>query len=174
MEIEIKILNKEFYKTRPLPKYETKGSVGVDLYTTEDLILLPGEVKMVSTGLAVWIGSNSFKQHMNKNTLIEGQIRPRSGLGHKGLILGNTIGTIDEDYQGEIKISAWNRISNTQMLADNPNKIIYNDYPIELKTGDRIAQLVFAPVCIVAKWVVVQHFSNETNRGSGGFGSTGA
>lgn len=157
MQIEIKILNKEFYKREKLggtyydhPQYETLGSAAVDLRCTEDIILIPGERKMIPTGLAIWIGSSHSSQS------VAGFIMPRSGLGTKGLVLANTIGLIDEDYQGELMISALNSAQSN----------------IELGSGDRIAQLMFIPV-IKAKFKEVEEFSNKTGRAQGGFNSTG-
>lgn len=157
MKIEIKVLNKEFYKREKLggeyydlPDYQTFGSAAVDLCCTEDLTIYPGDVRLIGTGLAISIN----------NPEVAAIILPRSGLGHtKGLVLGNLVGLIDEDYRGELKISAWNR---KQAPGGH----------IDLKAGDRIAQLMFIPI-IKAKWERVEEFSNHTNRGEGGFSSTG-
>lgn len=158
MKIELKILNKEFYSSDSLPKYATRGSAAVDLVSIEDIIIHPGETKAIFTGLAVWIASSKeaypgWQYDMG----VAGLIIPRSGLGTKGLVLANTIGVIDEDYQGEIIAQAWNRDRNNL---------------IELRAGERIAQLMFVPVG-KAEWVVVDEFSEPTERGEGGFGSTG-
>ncbi len=158
MRIELKILNKEFYAVHKLggsyydyPDYQTTGSAAIDLVCTEDITIRPGETGMISTGLAIWIGSNLQE--------VAGLILPRSGLGSKGLVLANTIGLIDEDYQGEIKIAAHNRtFAFPELFA--------------LKAGDRIAQLMFVPI-IKAQFKVVDEFSNTTARGEGGFGHTG-
>lgn len=198
MRIEIKVLNKEFYQKEKLggvyydlPSYQTFGSVGLDLYCTEDVDLFPGDRKMISTGLAIWIGSDrsalSVKSELWGHTdiCIMGAIVPRSGLGTKGLVLANTIGIIDEDYQGELKISAWNsndRIGweNIYLYEDKDcwlgkepyDKNDSKDSAIQLIAGDRIAQLIFMPV-IKAQWDLVEEFSDETRRRNGGFGSTG-
>lgn len=163
MKIEIKVLNKEFYKREKmggtyydLPEYQTFGSAAVDLVTTEDVVLHPGETKMIATGVAIHI----------KDDNAAGMVLPRSGLGTKGLVLANTIGLIDSDYQGELKIAAWNR--NQTSMVDTYKE----ENHIELKAGDRIAQILFMPV-IHAQWDVVEEFSNKTGRGSNGFGSSG-
>ncbi len=163
MRIEIKILNKEFYHVQKLggwyydtPDYATTGSAAVDFVCTEDFELWPGETKAIHTGLAIWLGASKEP--------IAGLIIPRSGLGTKGLVLANTIGLIDEDYQGELIVQAWNR--------NAPNPMSNWENRIQLKAGDRIAQLMFVPT-IRAVWNVVEEFSNKTSRGMGGFGSTG-
>lgn len=183
MRIEMKILNKEFYWDGQehlcngainfkIPAYATLGSAAIDLVCTEDLTIYPGETKMIPTGLAIWIGSENYKTPRNRigyNYGIAGLILPRSGLGTKGLILANTVGLIDEDYQGELMVSAWNR--NNKDEAD----FIDGEYvpkKIKLKAGDRFAQLVFMPF-IKAQFDIVEEFSNETERGAGGFGHTG-
>ncbi len=143
--MEIKILNNLI---KDLPSYESSGSAGIDLRAciTNNLIIQPNKVELIPTGLAVFIS--------DKN--LAGIILPRSGLGHKkGLVLGNLVGLIDSDYQGEIMISAWNR-SNKE---------------IEINQLDRIAQLVIIPVKKV-KFELVKSFE-KSDRGSKGFGSTG-
>lgn len=156
MKIQIKVLNKEFYAANKwstsyfdLPNYQTFGSAAIDLQCTEDITVKRGSSTIIPTGLAIWIGG------ANKD--IAGLIVPRSGLGSKGLILANTIGVIDEDYQGELKIAVWNRTQDTD---------------ITLKAGDRIAQLLFVPA-LKAEWVITEEFTDETKRGFGGFGHTG-
>lgn len=178
MKIELKILEhaKEFYSggDDDLPSYATPGSAGVDLMCIEDVTVCPGEVKEIKTGLAIHIGSAWHSKVYDQS--IAGFIVPRSGLGFKGLILANTIGVWDDDYQGEIVIKAWNRhpkVHFTGNLVHNCMKepeFIKNT--IELKAGDRIAQLLFVPI-IKAQWEVVDEFSNKTERGNGSFGSTG-
>jgi dUTP pyrophosphatase len=190
MQIELKILDyaKEFYcgkidttTTRDppikgyswvyglvdgIPEYTTPGSAGMDLRIIEDVTLYPGECKLVGTGIAIYI----------KDPAVVGVLSPRSGLGHKGLILGNLIGWLDSDYQGEIKISLWNRLEfccNDNAHIDNPCACVANNFnKIELKAGDRVAQLVFMPI-IKPSFTVVEEFSNDTSRGVGGFGSSG-
>lgn len=173
MKIEIKVLNENC----GLPQYQTSGSAAIDLVCTEDVTIFSGECKMIPTGVAIWIGSNSDGYNISKmqetgdeiesyynfpeNIGIAGIILPRSGLGSKGLILGNTIGLIDADYQGELMVSAWNR--NGISTGDQET--------FKLNKGDRFAQLMFIPV-IKAQWEVVKEFSNMTDRGQGGFGST--
>lgn len=146
--IQLKILDERLGKEFPLPQYATEGSAGLDLRAClkESLQLLPGETKLIPTGLAIYI-------HDPK---IAATILPRSGLGHKhGIVLGNLIGLIDSDYQGELLISCWNR------GADH----------FTIQPGDRIAQLVFIPV-VRAEFSVVPEFNN-TQRGEGGFGHSG-
>ncbi|MBR2512620.1 MAG: dUTP diphosphatase [Halomonas sp.] len=131
-----------------LPSYATAGSAGMDLRALldEPLTLAPGDCELVRTGLAIYIEDPS----------LAGMILPRSGLGHKhGIVLGNLVGLIDSDYQGELMISVWNRGQTSFTLA-----------PFE-----RLAQYVLVPV-IQADLAIVETFEDST-RGSGGFGSTG-
>jgi dUTP pyrophosphatase len=131
-----------------LPRYETSGAAAIDLRAaiSSEIVLYPGKCLLVPSGIAIHIA--------DKN--IAGLIVPRSGLGHKeGLILGNSVGLIDSDYQGEIKISLWNR--------STLNKVI--------KPLDRVAQLIFIPV-MLAKFNIVENFKSSA-RGDKGFGSTG-
>jgi dUTP pyrophosphatase len=178
MKIQLRILNKEFYENYPLPKYAKSGDAGMDLRVTEDVTLYPGETKLLKTGLAIWIGSyNSHLKNIGREDWVQsnymGMVVPRSGLGTRGLVLANTIGIIDSSYQGELMISALNRLNKSQGAYKRQDGSIWNEYNrIELKAGDRIAQLLFIPV-IKASWVVVDEFSNKTQRGENGFGSTG-
>ncbi|MCA1771882.1 MAG: dUTP diphosphatase [Halomonas sp.] len=131
-----------------LPHYATDGSAGMDLHALldEPLTLNPGDTQLVRTGLAIYI----------EDPGLAGMILPRSGLGHKhGIVLGNLVGLIDADYQGELMISVWNRGQSAFTLA-----------PFE-----RLAQYVLVPV-VQAELDLVDQFSDST-RGSGGFGSTG-
>lgn len=182
MWIEIKILNKEFYYTKvkggvgvgkdvdryKFPSYATQGSAAIDLICTEDIVIYPGEVKEIRTGLAVWIG-NGCKNYPASVGYVDSHaaalILPRSGLGTKGLVLANAVGLIDEDYQGELIVQAWNR--NPHITSNYQDPRIFR-----LKAGDRFAQLMFVPV-IKAEWEIVDEFSNTTDRGEDGFGSTG-
>ena len=146
--IEVKILNSKIGKEIPLPAYATEGSAGVDLRACldEKLILEPGKTELIPTGIAIHIQDRG----------LAATILPRSGLGHKhGIVLGNLVGLIDSDYQGQLFISCWNR-GNTAF---------------EIESGDRIAQLLFLPV-IQAKFDIVDDF-NQSNRGEGGFGHSG-
>ena len=132
-----------------VPKRGTVGSAGFDLkaYSEDSICIYPGKVELIRTGIAISI----------KDPGVVGMLFPRSGAGHsKGLVLGNLTGIIDSDYQGEIKVSAWNR-SNKSIL---------------ILPGDRIAQIVFTYMPTV-EFVPVKEFSAETERGSGGFGHTG-
>lgn len=147
-KISLKILNEKMGKDFPLPAYATEGSAGLDLRACLDeaLILEPGHTALIPTGIAI---------HINTPDLAA-MILPRSGLGHKhGIVLGNLVGLIDSDYQGELLISTWNR-----------GKDIFTIQPSE-----RIAQLIFVPV-VQAEFEVVKEFVS-TQRGAGGFGSSG-
>jgi dUTP pyrophosphatase len=146
--IQIKLLDKRLSSSIPLPSYATPGSAGIDLRVCIDapLQIAPQETVLLPTGLALYIADPN----------LAAVILPRSGLGHKhGLVLGNLVGLIDSDYQGELKISCWNRSSDH--FTVNP--------------GDRMAQLVFVPVVQVT-FSVVDTFV-ETSRGESGFGSSG-
>lgn len=146
--IELKILDPRIGTEFPLPRYETMDAAGLDLRAClqESLIIHPGETHLLPTGIAIHIGD----AHM------AAVILPRSGLGHKhGLVLGNLVGLIDADYQGPLMVSCWNRGS-----------MAYTVTP-----GDRIAQLVFMPI-VRTHFNIVDEF-DTTERGAGGFGSSG-
>ena len=146
--IQLKILDDRLGKEFALPRYATSGSAGVDLRAClkQPLQLAPNTTSLIPSGIAIYI----------KDPSLAATILPRSGLGHKhGIVLGNLVGLIDADYQGEILISCWNRGSDHFTI--NP--------------GDRIAQLVFVPI-IQVDFDIVQDFS-ASDRGTGGFGSTG-
>jgi dUTP pyrophosphatase len=146
--IQVRILDSRLGKDFPLPDYATSGSAGVDLRACVDapLTILPGQTVLVPTGMAIHIGDPG----------LAAVILPRSGLGHKhGIVLGNLVGLIDSDYQGQLMVSCWNRGSAA----------------FELEPGARLAQMVFVPVVQVA-FEVVDEF-HATARGAGGFGHTG-
>ena len=146
--IELKILNPRIGKDIPLPKRATAGAAGLDLRACLDapLDLAPGETKLIPTGLAIHIADPG----------LAAVIIPRSGLGHKqGIVLGNLVGLIDSDYQGELMISCWNRGAQA----------------FRIEPGERVAQLVVVPV-VQAEFDVVESFA-ASERGSGGFGHTG-
>ncbi len=146
--IQLKILNPRVGSEFPLPTYATEGAAGIDLRAMLDapLNLEPGQTTLIKTGLAIYIGDPS----------LAAVILPRSGLGHKhGVVLGNLVGLIDSDYQGELMVSCWNR----------------GQTAFEIAPGERIAQLVFVPV-VQADFDVVTEFESS-QRGTGGFGSTG-
>jgi dUTP pyrophosphatase len=146
--IQLKILDSRLGSEFPLPSYATDGSAGLDLRacTKKTLQLLPNQTELISTGLAIHIAQPD----------VAAVILPRSGLGHKhGIVLGNLIGLIDSDYQGELLISCWNRGQS--------------DFAIQ--PGDRIAQLVFVPV-VRTQFELVPEFI-QTDRGTGGFGHSG-
>ena len=144
----MKILNAKIGAEIPLPSYATDGSAGLDLRACieKDLLLAPNETQLIPTGLAIYIADPQ----------LAATILPRSGLGHKhGIVLGNLIGLIDSDYQGELLISCWNR----------------GKEPFTIQPGERIAQLVFLPV-VRTEFTVVDNFVT-TGRGEGGFGHSG-
>jgi len=146
--IDVKILNPRIGKDIPLPEYATEGSAGLDLRACLDhaVTLKPGETELIKTGLAIHIADPG----------LAATILPRSGLGHKhGIVLGNLVGLIDSDYQGELMVSVWNRGTN--------------EFTIE--PGERIAQLVILPV-VQAEFNLVNDFESS-RRGEGGFGSSG-
>lgn len=147
MELKFKRLDPRVGTDWPIPELGTPGSAGVDLRACLDapLTLAPGETALIGTGIAI---------HLDDPGLCA-LILPRSGLGHRGLVLGNLVGLIDSDYQGELKISTWNRGQESQTI----------------EPGDRIAQLVIIPV-IQPTFVEVEAF-DATDRGEGGFGHTG-
>jgi len=147
-KIQIKILDSRLGNSIALPNYATAGSAGLDLRVCvhEPLQIAPQQTVLLPTGLALYIADEN----------LAAIILPRSGLGHHhGVVLGNLVGLIDSDYQGELKISCWNR--GHDHFTVNP--------------GDRLAQLVFLPV-VQVEFAVVQEFESS-ERGSGGFGSSG-
>ena len=146
MKLDLKIFDARMREQ--LPAYATTGSAGLDLRACldEPLTLQPGETALVPTGLAIHVGDPSYAA----------LILPRSGLGHKhGIVLGNLVGLIDSDYQGQLMISTWNRGQTAFTL--NPM--------------ERLAQLVIVPV-VQAEFNIVDDFE-QSERGAGGFGSTG-
>jgi len=146
--VEIKILDKRIGAEFPLPRYATHGSAGMDLYACldEHLHIAPGETHLVPSGIAIHIGESDMAA----------VLLPRSGLGHKhGIVLGNLVGLIDSDYQGQIFISVWNRGKKS----------------FTIEPGDRIAQMVFVPV-LQAQFSIVKEFA-QSRRGEGGFGHSG-
>ncbi len=146
--IQLKILDKRIGTEFPVPEYATAGSAGLDLRACIDnpLIINPKQVELIPAGIAIHIANQD----------IAAVIIPRSGLGHKhGLVLGNLVGLIDSDYQGQIMISCWNR----------------GDKTFTITPGDRIAQLIVVPI-LRAKFEVVNEFA-PSDRGAGGFGHSG-
>ena len=146
--VQIKILDPRLGIEFPLPDYATDGSAGLDLRACVDrpMVVAPGETQLIPTG---------FAMHMQDSDLAA-VILPRSGLGHKhGIVLGNLVGLIDSDYQGQVFVSCWNR----------------SDADFTIEPGARIAQLVFLPV-VKARWERVEEFETS-DRGGGGFGHTG-
>ncbi len=149
--VQLKILNPKIGTDPnfPLPTRATDGSAGIDLRACidEPIVIKAGECQLIGTGLAVYIANPDFA----------GLILPRSGLGHKhGIVLGNLVGLIDADYQGELMVSVWNR----------------SDTDFTLNPAERMAQYVVVPVARPA-FEVVDEFSDVSKRGSGGFGSSG-
>ncbi|HES76560.1 MAG TPA: dUTP diphosphatase [bacterium] len=146
--IQLKILDPRIGQSIPLPEYATQGSAGLDLRACMDaaITLEPSQTTLIPTGIAIHIGDPG----------LAAVILPRSGLGHKhGIVLGNLVGLIDSDYQGQLFVSVWNR----------------GHAPFTIDIGERMAQLVFVPV-VQAHFEVVEEF-HASDRGTGGFGSTG-
>jgi dUTP pyrophosphatase len=146
--IELKILDERLGREFPLPDYATAGSAGVDLRACVDgpTEIAPGQTALIPTGMAIHIGDPS----------LAAVLLPRSGLGHKhGIVLGNLVGLIDSDYQGQVYVSCWNRSAEAYTL----------------KPGERLAQMVLVPV-VQARFEVVESFE-DSDRGSGGFGHSG-
>jgi len=146
--IKLKILDARLGDEFPLPEYATEGSAGVDLRACLDeaVTVSPGDTVLIPTGMAIHIGDPS----------LAAVLLPRSGLGHKhGIVLGNLVGLIDSDYQGQVFVSCWNRGSE----------------PFVVQPGERIAQMVLVPV-VQARFEVVEDFE-ESQRGAGGFGHSG-
>lgn len=147
-KIQVKILDPRIGSNFPLPQYATSGSAGMDLRACleQPLVIEPGQTHLIPTGMAIHIGDPQ----------LAAVILPRSGLGHKhGIVLGNLVGLIDSDYQGQLFVSCWNR----------------GQQPFTVEVGERIAQLVFVPV-VQAQFEVVSDF-NLSDRGDGGFGHSG-
>jgi len=148
MKLQVKILDARIGQEFPLPSYATTGSAGLDLRAciSEPLTLEAGETKLIGTGLAIYIQDPTYA----------GLVLPRSGLGHKhGIVLGNLVGLIDSDYQGELMLSCWNR----------------GHVSFTIQVGERLAQYVLVPV-IQADLTIVDEFI-ATDRGAGGFGHSG-
>ncbi len=146
--IQLKIVDPRLGQEIPLPAYTTNGSAGMDIRACVEqaLTVHPGETVLIPTGFALHIADQG----------LAAVILPRSGLGHKyGLVLGNLVGLIDSDYQGQVFVSCWNR----------------SDKEFEIEPGLRIAQLVIVPV-VMARFEVVDSFT-ASKRGAGGFGHTG-
>lgn len=146
--IRLKVLDERLGRDFPLPEYATGGSAGLDLRACLDgpLVLAPGQTELVPTGLAIHLGDPG----------LAAVLLPRSGLGHRnGIVLGNLVGLIDSDYQGQVFVSAWNR----------------SQQAFTIQPGDRIAQMVILPV-VRAHFEIVTSFE-ATARGEGGFGHSG-
>ncbi|OPF63294.1 MULTISPECIES: dUTP diphosphatase [Hydrogenophaga] len=147
MQIDVKVLDPRM--AGQLPSYATAGSAGLDLRACLDapLTLAPNAWQLVPTGLAIHLADPGYAA----------MILPRSGLGHKhGIVLGNLVGLIDSDYQGQLMVSAWNR----------------SDVAFTIEPMERIAQMVIVPV-VQARFNVVSDFAQASERGAGGYGSTG-
>lgn len=147
-KIQLKIIDPRLGGEFPLPHYATDGAAGMDLRAclAEPMEVLPGETRLIPTGIAIHIDDPG----------IAAVLLPRSGLGHKhGIVLGNLVGLIDSDYQGQVMVSCWNR----------------GDKGFVVEVGERIAQMVFVPV-VQAAFEVVEEFQ-ATRRGEGGFGHSG-
>lgn len=147
MQVDIKILDERLREA--MPAYATPGSAGLDLRAclTEPLTLAPNAWQLVPTGMALYLADPHYAA----------MILPRSGMGHKhGIVLGNLVGLIDSDYQGQLMVSAWNR----------------TDVAFTIEPMERIAQLVIVPV-VQASFNVVKEFADVSQRATGGYGSTG-
>jgi dUTP pyrophosphatase len=147
-KIQLKILDSRIGKGIALPEYATAGSAGMDLRAAleKTTIIKPGETLLIPTGISIYV----------EDPNMAAVVLPRSGLGHKhGIVLGNLVGLIDSDYQGQLFVSCWNRGKNS----------------FTIEVGDRIAQLVIVPV-IQVDFEVVENFES-THRGAGGFGHSG-
>jgi dUTP pyrophosphatase len=147
-KIQLKILDSRLGTEFPLPHYATDGAAGMDMRACIDapLVIAPGETRLIPTGLAIHIQEPG----------LAAMLLPRSGLGHKhGIVLGNLVGLIDSDYQGQVFVSCWNR--GGEIFTIQP--------------GERIAQMVIVPV-VHAEFEVVKEFT-ASERGAGGFGHTG-
>ncbi|AYA41531.1 dUTP diphosphatase [Xenorhabdus nematophila] len=147
-KIDVKILDPRIGQEFPLPTYATPGSAGLDLRACLDnaVALAPGQTELLPTGIAIHIADEQ----------LAAVILPRSGLGHKhGVVLGNLVGLIDSDYQGQLMVSVWNR----------------GDKMFTIEPGERIAQMVFVPV-VQTEFNLVEDFETS-ERGSGGFGHSG-
>jgi len=147
-KIQLKILDERLGKEIPMPHYATEGSAGIDLRACLDqaLVIAPGETHLIPTGLAIHI----------EDPQLAAMLLPRSGLGHKhGIVLGNLVGLIDSDYQGQVFVSCWNR----------------GNEPFTMEVAERIAQMVVVPV-VQAEFDVVTEF-DQSDRGEGGFGHSG-
>ncbi len=148
MKLQLKILDPRIGTTWPLPAHATHGSAGIDLRACLDeaIALQPNATALVKTGMAIYIEDTGYA----------GLILPRSGLGHKhGIVLGNLVGLIDSDYQGELMVSVWNRGTTA----------------FTLEPGERMAQYVLVPI-MQTSFDIVEEFV-ESGRGAGGFGHTG-
>ena len=148
MKVQVKVLDTRLGTEWPMPTYATSGSAGLDLRACVDetTVIEPGQTALVKTGLSIYIEDVNYA----------GLILPRSGLGHKhGIVLGNLVGLIDSDYQGELMVSVWNR----------------SQIAFKLEPGERLAQYVLVPV-VQAQFDIVEEFA-ATERGAGGFGHTG-
>ncbi|MEE9426479.1 MAG: dUTP diphosphatase [Methylococcales bacterium] len=147
-KIQLKQLDPRLGNEIPLPEYATSGSAGLDLHACLETttVISAGETILIPTGMAIYI----------EDPNLAAMILPRSGLGHKhGIVLGNLVGLIDSDYQGQLFVSCWNR----------------SQQPFTIQIGERIAQLVIVPV-VQVQFEMVDSFS-ESSRGGGGFGHTG-
>ncbi|WP_413042685.1 dUTP diphosphatase [Pseudomonas sp. YJ42] len=148
-KLQAKILDPRLSRDFPLPEYATSGSAGLDLRAMlqNDTMLEPGQTLLIPTGLSIHIADPN----------LAALVLPRSGLGHKhGIVLGNLVGLIDSDYQGELMVSCWNR----------------GQTPFNIAVGERIAQLMLVPV-IQAQFELVNEF-DSSDRGAGGFGHSGS
>jgi len=149
LEVQYKILDARLGNEIEMPHYGTPGSAGLDLRACieKSMVIQPGETVLIPTGMAIHLNDPGYAA----------MLLPRSGLGHKhGIVLGNLVGLIDSDYQGPLMVSCWNR----------------GQTPFTVEIGERIAQMVIVPV-LQPLFTQVEDFGDATQRGEGGFGSTG-
>lgn len=147
-KLQVKILDPRIGNEIPLPEYATHGSAGLDLRACveQDLTIAPGQTELIPTGLSIYIENPNYAA----------MLLPRSGLGHKhGIVLGNLVGLIDSDYQGQLMVSCWNR----------------GEASYTIRIGERIAQMIIVPV-VQTQFEIVDEFVS-TERAAGGFGHTG-
>lgn len=169
LEIEMKVLDKPLYDPESypnvamedaMPHYHTNGACAVDLRASETITIPAHGVAKMGSGIAIWTApflDGEGSEMRDGHAAVASLIIPRSGSGSKGLVIGNLVGLIDEDYQGEIHMTLWNR----------------TDDPITVTRGDRVAQMMFI-LAIKPNFHIVDEFSQSTARGEGGHGSTGA
>jgi dUTP pyrophosphatase len=170
MDNEIKIINLACGKALNLPSYTTPGSAGLDVRAciTEHVVIAPGQTALIPTGFAIHIGDPN----------VMAILVPRSGLGLQGIVLGNTVGVIDSDYQGEVQVMLWNRKQPSCGIIGWLRNLFLDFFGFEQENdfviypGERICQMIFVSI-VRNNWTLVEEFSSTTHRGTQGLGSTG-